>query len=693
MKKRITAVILSVLMLLLSLVPMAVAEEAFGLTEAVLLAKEKLDIPEECTEFSSSVSTLGDLTYYRLNWSTPNATEPYNYVNATVSSFGDITAYNKSTSEAWDDQPRLSSLSAEEVKEKAKAWVAAVNPSWEKELDFDAEPYMGNVRYHDASITFPRQVNGVPFTGDYISVTLDKRSGEVFSVYSSWSYPKEIPSPEGVISASEAEASRMALSGMTLRYVRKGDTDEAILVYQPKDRNIWIDAFSGEEFQWEVTDEKNAAAEDAVMYSMKAEASMGAPNGLTEKEISEISRMDSLISEEKALEIVKALPNTGLSDYEMARSSYSKIVTEGEEDRYEVSLRLENEAVDGSAYVTLDAQSGQLLSLSAYSYREGEANQEAIPGMELLSKAEDFAREVASDIYPNTELFDEVTKDTGRFVFRQSVDGVRYDENYVSVSVDPFSGLVTGFGRNWEEMQFESQDGIMSAEEAGQVLFEKIGLSLEYKKSVSKNVTTVALVYVIKGGASAIGAKDGSLLDSWGEAYNPQKGETVMPTDLSGHYAKDMIEALVVNNVLSLPEGETAFRPDEEITQEEALEFLSAFGSMPYSKPFNAEVAYEGAISRNIMDVSEKDPTAPVSREEAVQYIVRALGYREVAELQEIYRVGFPDAAAITPGREGYVALAKGLGIVKGDTAGNFNPKNIVTRGEFAVMVYNYLTR
>lgn len=693
MKKRITAAVLSVLMLLLCGVPAAFAEGDSGLTEAVLLAKERLEIPEECSEFSSSVSRQGDVTYYRLNWRTPDDKEPYGYVNATVSSFGDITSYSKSLSENRDEQPRLSSLTADEVRETGKAWVEKVNPAWTNELNFDVEPYMGNVRYDDAGITFTREVNGIPFSGEYISLSLDKRSGEIISVYSNWSYPKEIPSPEGVISPEEAEAGRMEASGMTLRYIRKSNSEDAILVYQPEDRSIWIDAFSGEEFTMEAADVYETTA-DMAMENMKAEeASMGADLRLTEQEISEISRMDSLISEEKALEIVKALPNTGLSEFEIARSSYSKIMSEWEKDRYEVSLRLENEEADGSAYVTLDAESGQLLSLSAYTYREMAEEKEVISGEELFPKAEAFAKEVASDVYGETKLFDEITEDTSRFLFRQSVDGVRYDGNYVSVSVDPYTGLVTGFGRNWDEMNFEPKEGVMTPEEAGQVLFEKIGLSLEYRKIQTKNTPEVALVYVIKGGANAIGAKDGKLLDASGEAYDPLMGELVMPADISGHYAGDMIEALFVNNVLYLPEGENAFRPDDQITQEEALEFLSAFGSMPYSKPFDPELAYNGAISRNIMDASEKNPAALVSREEAVQYIVRALGYREVAELQEIYRVGFPDASEITGGREGYVALAKGLGIVQGDTEGNFNPKNIVTRGEFAVMVYNYLTR
>jgi len=42
---------------------------------------------------------------------------------------------------------------------------------------------------------------------------------------------------------------------------------------------------------------------------------------------------------------------------------------------------------------------------------------------------------------------------------------------------------------------------------------------------------------------------------------------------------------------------------------------------------------------------------------------------------------------------EGYTALAKGLGIVKGDGKGNFKPLDKTTNADFAIMVYNYLKK
>jgi hypothetical protein len=61
-----------------------------------------------------------------------------------------------------------------------------------------------------------------------------------------------------------------------------------------------------------------------------------------------------------------------------------------------------------------------------------------------------------------------------------------------------------------------------------------------------------------------------------------------------------------------------------------------------------------------------------------------------VAEIRGIFNINFMDGDSISPELYGYVAIASGLGIVNGNGA-NFMPKKNTTRGEAAVMIYNYL--
>jgi hypothetical protein len=86
----------------------------------------------------------------------------------------------------------------------------------------------------------------------------------------------------------------------------------------------------------------------------------------------------------------------------------------------------------------------------------------------------------------------------------------------------------------------------------------------------------------------------------------------------------------------------------------------------------------------------EKAPSSAVTREDAVKFLVRALKYDKVADIKGIYNIPFKDKAGINRKLTGYVAIAAGLGIVDVKSA-YFRPKALLTRGESAILIYNYL--
>ena len=61
--------------------------------------------------------------------------------------------------------------------------------------------------------------------------------------------------------------------------------------------------------------------------------------------------------------------------------------------------------------------------------------------------------------------------------------------------------------------------------------------------------------------------------------------------------------------------------------------------------------------------------------------------------MRGIFRCGFTDDDMIPEADEGYVAIAKGLGVVQGDAAGAFRPLDGASRQELALMLYRYLSR
>ena len=118
-----------------------------------------------------------------------------------------------------------------------------------------------------------------------------------------------------------------------------------------------------------------------------------------------------------------------------------------------------------------------------------------------------------------------------------------------------------------------------------------------------------------------------------------------------------------------------------------ALKLRGYWGIVPL------EGIYDEWMIGEIVKDGEKAPGATVKREQAVKFIVRALGYERAAILENIFDTRFNDKAEITQGLHGHVAIARALGIVAGDDNGNFHPQRRVTRAESAIMLYNFLAR
>jgi hypothetical protein len=76
-----------------------------------------------------------------------------------------------------------------------------------------------------------------------------------------------------------------------------------------------------------------------------------------------------------------------------------------------------------------------------------------------------------------------------------------------------------------------------------------------------------------------------------------------------------------------------------------------------------------------------------------VRTLVGMTSFKQAAELKGIFNCGFSDDSAITQADYGYVAIAKGLGIISGNPDGSFRPNETITRQEAAVMLYNYMDR
>ncbi len=695
--------------------PLSVFAADTGLETAIGEARTRIEIPAEYSQFDSSVNSEGSMTSYNLRWSTEgDSYENSRTIRVTVNSKGDITNYNT----GWydrDDSLKLAKYNGQQLKDIAVAWIEKVNLSWVSELDIDGAetPLEKGVFDSDASVVFQRKVNGIPFCDNYVSFSLDKQTGEVTSMYSRWTYSDGMPTGSHTMPVEDAQKKFTQYSPMELKYF-SGEENDQYLAYVPSREAVMIRATDGEEVQYS-QGAYNGVTEDAAEPQAAARADLGVSGGgsfksaayqMTKEEQANVSEMANLISVEDAEKTLKAMPELGIEDYTLANSNYSRY---GEEGKYRYELRLElrkgGEDSMESAYATLDAENGSLQSYSQYTemdYRSSyTAEEKAVVTSEQANKlAQDFAAKYAADEFAQTKA----DKERENGVAEYSVNFVRYandvvcESNNISVAINPQTGKVKRFYKNWnKEYVFESTDNIIDESKAAEELFRQVGLTKKYvdlnRMMYGEKPANPCLVYVLnEQKPNRISAKTGKLLSYDGSEYKENIPASSEITDIAGHYGESAIKALLDNGMIETEVGQTEFRPDDFITQEELLGFVSRLvggGIVPLER---GEI-YSIASRNQIVLAEEKDPEKIASREEAVKYIVRALGYDKVAALQDIYNCGFADRAAITDGLEGYVAIAKGFGVVRGDEANNFNPQESVTRADAAIMIFNYLNR
>lgn len=205
---------------------------------------------------------------------------------------------------------------------------------------------------------------------------------------------------------------------------------------------------------------------------------------------------------------------------------------------------------------------------------------------------------------------------------------------------------------------------------------------------------SVNLVYAVNTDKpSILDAFTGELLNADGEPYVEKA--PVEYTDISDHYAKEQIETLAEIGIAL--EGPT-FRPNEKIKQKDFLLLISQIidrGYDFYNKTAlennsETERLYNLLIREGIVKEDEKNPEAPLTREESVKFVIRTLKYDKVADLKDIFNCDFLDKDEIDADLIGYVVLAKGFNIVNG--YGNyFRPKEELKRGDAIIIIYNSL--
>ena len=193
-----------------------------------------------------------------------------------------------------------------------------------------------------------------------------------------------------------------------------------------------------------------------------------------------------------------------------------------------------------------------------------------------------------------------------------------------------------------------------------------------------------------------------------------QTFEQLVSPDLShlrGHFAESDISRLFAQQILtSIP---THFVPSQVMTRGEFVEALvHAFRvEIPPVVPINVfnrtarivfpdvtrerreypliMAAYRAGIAYGRNDGNFHIDT-PITREEVVVVLIRALGLENVAPNPTPVTI-FSDNENISAWARREVAAAAELGIISGDTNGNFHPQRLITKAEASALVNRFI--
>ncbi|WP_027621338.1 YcdB/YcdC domain-containing protein [Acetivibrio clariflavus] len=714
MKSKIA--LFSVLLLIFSiLVPATVfAATDPGLENAIKATKQLFDIPDSLSNFSYSVRIEGDLKIWTLNWSSKD--NDGTSIEVSIDNTGDVLSYYRYISN--EIIKKLPALTESEAQKKAEEIIEKLNPNILDSIKILKRNRNVSINDNAYYFSFVRTHNGIVFPKNGIEISINKQTGELESYSKNWSKDLVFPSADKAITLEEAQKAFKKNLGLALTY-KSSIENKNIKVYGAYspiyNSYYYIDAFTGEKINLG-SRYYDTAYGMTLKLGFSLEFSEVAFNEivLTPEEIAAVEEVSNLLPQEEAEKIARELNILELDD-SFTLSSARLYKGWFEKNGYEWNLNFtkSDEKNYSRVNVTIDASTGEITSFSTgFSMPDDDTVKY---DKDTAKKAvEEFLNQIQPMKFKETKLEereDEISTDEEiekpkyySFQYTRMVNGIPFEGNGITVEYNAVTGKIFGYNLEWYDVEFPSLEKAVSLDEIYNIFFRDIGLELQYTTAAPEIIFTmekaenpkqeVKLVYAVKSDKPAIlDAFTGTVLDYSGNPYKEEK--PLEYTDIAGHYAQDEIEVLAQAGIgLEGPE----LKPDEKIKQKDFLLLISQiinngyafYGKLSLSDDNETDNLYQLLMQEGIIKESEINPDSPLTREDSVKFVIRALKYDKIAELSDIFNCTFKDKDEINPELIGHVVIAKGLNIVNG--YGNyFRPKEELKKADALIIIYNYL--
>jgi hypothetical protein len=683
------------------------------LEQAIQIAKNNFEIPQEFTEFRSGFSNYNYRQAWSLHWETSG--ESSGSLTAQVDAVsGEIINMNLWKSSSKEQGYKLPDLSLEQARTIADNTVKRLAKSKYSNLKFLNQDNIIPINTYGTTtynFLWQRMENGIPFQGNGVNVQINATNGQVTSYNLNWNN-LILPSPDKIIDSQKASETFSESKMLELQYflppifrpLATGNKEQVKLVYQ-LNKNGLIDAFSGKPLalnqnQWVSRADLELGGMGVAENSLDSKL-----KSLTPQEQKEIEQNTTLLTKEKALEVVKQwleIPtnltlrsmnlNTdgGLRD---TKVWYFEWISQEQERAQSIDARV-------------DAVSGELIGFNCYNPKRtlpSNNNQSsAITSQEAQKIAEDFLKRIQPSKFQQVRLKAEESSESpsesipaatsASFNYERIVDGIVFTSNGLSVTVDLITKKITSYYLNWWNLDFPSVTQALSQAKAEDIFLKSRPLILKYVLIYNNGEPKEAkLVYQPSNESNKVSeiidALTGNFLDWQGKPLSEQPGPYHF-TDIIGEEAEKEITTLGQAGIFG--EYGSIFRPKENITAVSSLRALLNIQNGAWnSSTLSDEEVLKKAKEQGWLK-EEISPSQNISREMFSKIIIRYLGLEKIANLNNIYRPPFEDVDQLTPQTQGHISLATGLGILKSES-NKFEPSKTITRAEVAYSIIQAL--
>ena len=720
--RHLNIVVIFMLLLQLAVYPASVLgneKSRITVEQAVQVVKDNFSIPEKYSRLSTGYNEYNKVATYFLSWNAVG--QPGGSFHAEVdATTGEIVSMNQ-----WDQRFKpsfkLPVLSADEAEKIATELILKLSskPQSEMKLVSDEQQVysLNNAQPFTYNFRWIRMVNGIPFPGNGVNVSISGDDGQVRSYNYNWTRDLVFPAASDVISLETARQVFADTPMLELQYFvppilhpqTSSEPQSALLVYQLNNQYYEgaIDALSGKPVTLDTqagnytsmnTIGEVSEVSKVVSVPITAETTSIDIKKLPENSEPPESGESPQISQEEAVEIVKkmieipknlVLQHSGLNpDWQNPSETIWDLHWNSESFRSGDQRHLN---------ACVNAKTGDIINFNQFIGINPDDKSEPITRKDAQRLAEDFLKRIQPERFKlvkvqSENVYGQMSPNLQSFYYVRIANGLPVSRNGMNITVDTLAKQVSNYDLNWSNQKFPKPSDVLSLNDATERLLKMRPLALNYMLIYQQNEKhEVRLVYQPNSDFSMyvsgmIDAKTGDPMDWYGKSQS-QWFRSQNFTDIQGNYAEKEINIMGLTGAFG-EYGDT-FRPDEKITAGSLLRAMITAEGNNQGRVLNDKDVLMLAKERGWV-YEDLKLGSELRRDDLSKMMIRLINMDTSAKVKGIYAVPFTDANTIEPDSLGYIALAWGLGILKLDE-NTLYLNQTVTRAEAAyALVHAY---